>query len=89
MDVVKAAMLEGINAYCVHDAGRTQVPRGSMTAIAVGPGKPSKATCSSRNSSSSNSSGSSSNSSTSNSTSSSRRDSPCGACLCCSASKSG
>ncbi|KAL8275473.1 hypothetical protein Esti_000605 [Eimeria stiedai] len=39
MDVVKAAMLEGINAYCVHDAGRTQVPRGSMTAIAVGPGR--------------------------------------------------
>ncbi|KAL8440259.1 hypothetical protein Efla_004955 [Eimeria flavescens] len=39
MDVVKAAMIEGINAYCVHDAGRTQVPRGSMTAIAVGPGE--------------------------------------------------
>ncbi|XP_026190525.1 peptidyl-tRNA hydrolase 2, mitochondrial [Cyclospora cayetanensis] len=35
--VIKAAMLEGINVFCVRDAGRTQVPRGTMTAIAVGP----------------------------------------------------
>lgn len=37
MDIVKAAMMQDLNAYCVHDAGRTQVPRGSMTAVAVGP----------------------------------------------------
>ncbi|CDJ39688.1 peptidyl-tRNA hydrolase PTH2 domain-containing protein, putative, partial [Eimeria tenella] len=37
LQIVKEAMQAGLNACCIHDAGRTQVPRGSMTAIAVGP----------------------------------------------------
>ncbi|CDJ46806.1 peptidyl-tRNA hydrolase PTH2 domain-containing protein, putative [Eimeria brunetti] len=37
MEIVRAATAAGLNACYIRDAGRTQVPRGSMTAIAVGP----------------------------------------------------
>ncbi|PFH32320.1 putative peptidyl-tRNA hydrolase [Besnoitia besnoiti] len=34
----KAAKEKGLNAYAVCDAGRTQVPAGSYTVLAIGPG---------------------------------------------------
>lgn len=31
------ATKKGVNAYAVHDAGRTQIPSGTVTVLAVGP----------------------------------------------------
>ena len=38
MELYQKARSAGVNAYIVHDAGRTQVAAGSATVLAVGPG---------------------------------------------------